>query len=174
MKQIAVAALVGGIALTSATVARADVKDSWITTKATIVLLTADGFNVKGATVDTIDGKVTIHGTVTTDSDRTKAGQSVLKVDGVKTLDNLLEVVAVNKTDMVTAVEDADVKTRVEASLKTDTLMKDVTVTSVNDGVVRLSGQADNLNENLRAIQNAYTVAGVYRVASDIETPTGK
>ena len=53
-------------------------------------------------------------------------------------------------------------------------MMKDVTVTSVNDGMVRLSGQADNLNENLRAIQNAYTVPGVYRVASDIETPTGK
>ena len=118
MKQIAVAALVGGIALTSATVVRADVKDSWITTKATIVLLTTDGFNVKGATVDTIDGKVTIHGTVTTDGDRTKAGQSVLKVDGVKTLDNLLQVVAANKTDMVAAIDDSDVELRVEASLK--------------------------------------------------------
>jgi osmotically-inducible protein OsmY len=59
----------------------------------------------------------------------------------------------------------------VEASLKTDTMMKDVTVTSVDDGVVRLAGKADNPGENLRAIQNAYTVTGVSRVASDIQTP---
>jgi osmotically-inducible protein OsmY len=43
-------------------------------------------------------------------------------------------------------------------------------VTSVDDGVVRLAGKADNPAENLRAIQNAYTVPGVSRVASDIQT----
>jgi hyperosmotically inducible protein len=113
MKKIAVAALVGGMAVASAEVVRADVKDSWITTNATIVLLTTDGFRVKGATVDTIDGKVTIHGSVATDVDRTKAEQTVLKVDGVKSVANLLQVVPGNKKDMVAAVSDSDVKERV-------------------------------------------------------------
>jgi osmotically-inducible protein OsmY len=170
MKQIAIAALVGGMLMASATVARADVKDTLINTKATIALLTMDGFSVKGATADTTGGKVTIHGRVVTDTDRTKAEQSVLKVDGVKAVDNRLEIAPANRRDMVLAVADADVKDRVEASLKTDTRMKDVTVTSVDDGVVRLAGKADNPGENLRAIQNAYTVTGVSRVASDIQT----
>jgi osmotically-inducible protein OsmY len=170
MKQVAVAALAGVLAVAGTQVARADVKDSWITTKATIVLLTTDGFSVKGATVDTIDGKVTIHGKVANKADREKAEQSVLKVEGVKTVDNRLEVVPTNKKEMAAAVTDSDVKGRVEASLKADTRMNDVSVTSVNNGVVLLSGKADNLNENLRAIQNAYSVTGVYRVASDIQT----
>jgi osmotically-inducible protein OsmY len=170
MKQIAVTALVGVLAVGSANLVRADVKDSWITTKATIVLLTTDGFTVKGATADTVDGKVTIRGNVATDADRTQAEQTVLKVAGVKTVENLLQVVPANRTDMVAAVTDSDVKERVEASLKTDTKMTEVKVTSVSDGVVLLSGKADNLNENLRAIRNAYSVAGVYRVASDIQT----
>jgi osmotically-inducible protein OsmY len=172
MKKIAVVALVGGMAVASGDAVRADVKDSWITTKATIVLLTTDGFSVKGAAVDTVDGKVTIHGNVATEADRTKAEQTILEVDGVKSVANFLQVVSANKKDMVAAVEDSDVKERVEASLRTDTKMNDVKVTSVNDGVVLLSGKAENLNENLRAIQNAYSVQGVYRVASDIQTAT--
>jgi osmotically-inducible protein OsmY len=170
MKKIAVVALAGGIAVASANVVRADVKDSWITTKATIALLTTDGFSVKGAAVDTVDGKVTIQGSVATGADRTKAEQTVLKVDGVKSVANLLQVVPANKKDMVAVPNDSDLKEHVEASLKADTKLNDVKVTSVNDGVVLLSGRADNLTQKLRAIQNAYTVAGVYRVTSDIST----
>jgi osmotically-inducible protein OsmY len=172
MKKIAVAALVGGMALASANVVHTAVNDSWITTKATILLLTTDGFIVKSATVDTIDGKVTIHGRVATDTDRTKAEQTVLKVDGVKSVANRLQVVPANRKDMVTAVSDSDVKERVEASLKTDPKMTDVKVTSVDDGIVVLSGHTDNLDGNLRAIQSAYTVQGVYRVTNDIQTTT--
>jgi osmotically-inducible protein OsmY len=84
----------------------------------------------------------------------------------------MLQVVPANRRDMVAVVNDADVKQRVEASLKTDTKMNDVAVTSVNDGVVLLSGKADNLNQNLRAIHNAYAVPGVSRVTGDIQTIT--
>ena len=170
MKKIAIAAVTVGIVVAGSYAVRADVKDPWITTQTTIVLLTADGFQVKGATTDTTDGKVTMRGTVTTEADRAKAEQSVLKVDGVKAVSNLLEIVPANKQDMAAAITDSDVKKHVEASLKADTRMKDVTVTSVTDGVVLLSGKADNLGENLRAIQNAYGVQGVYRVSSNIST----
>jgi len=168
MKKIAVTvALVAALVAISSVVAHADVTDSWITTKSTIALLTMDGFSVKGANVDTINGKVTIHGKVATAADRTKAEQTVRKVDGVKSVNNLLQVVP-EKAMMATISTDAEVKDRVEASLKTDAKMDDVKVASVNSGVVLLSGKAEDINQSLRAIQNAYTVAGVHRVASEI------
>ena len=160
-------ALVGAIVVASALAARADVKDSWITTKSTIALLTMDGFSVNGANVDTINGKVTIHGKVATAADRTKAEQTVRQVEGVKSVKNLLQVVP-EKAMMATISTDAEVKDRVEASLKTDAKMDDVKVASVNRGVVLLSGKAEDINQSRRAIQNAYTVAGVHRVASEI------
>ena len=168
MKKIAVTvALVTALVAISSAVAHADVKDSWITTKSTIVLLTMDGFSVNGANVDTINGKVTIHGKVATAADRTKAEQTVRGVDGVKSVKNLLQVVPA-KAMMATISTDAEVKDRVEASLKTDAKMDDVKVASVNSGVVLLSGKAEDINQSLRAIQNAYTVTGVHRVASEI------
>ena len=170
MKKIALmAALVGGIVLAGAVAARADVNDSWITTKAKIALLTMDGFSVDGANVDTHHGNVTIHGTVGTTADRTRAEQTVRGIDGVKTVKNLLQVVRPNMQDIV-ASNDSDIKGRVEASLKTDAKMDDVKVASVNDGLVLLSGKAADLTQKLRAIENAYSVTGVHRVASDIQT----
>src|SRR5512147_3125549 len=121
------AALVGSIVVAGAVAAKADVNDSWITTKAKIALLTTDGFSVNGANVDTINGNVTMHGKVATAEDRTKAEQTVRKVSGVKSVNNLLQVVPSNVEEAVAAT-DSDVKERVEASLKADGKMKDVKV----------------------------------------------
>jgi len=172
MKRMALAltvALVATIVLAGARVASADVNDSWITTKAKIALITSDGFSVNGANVDTIDGNVTIHGKVATSEDRTRAEQTVRKVKGVKTVNNLLQVVPSDVKELV-AANDSDIKERVEASLKADSKMKDVKVASVNNGVVLLSGKSESLTEELRAIENAYSVKGVRRVASEIQS----
>ena len=171
MKRMAVSvALVGTIVAAGAVAARAlDVSDSWITTKAKIALLTADGFSVNGANVDTTNGNVTIHGKVATTEDRTRAEQTVRKVSGVKTVNNLLQVVPSNVKELV-ADDDSNIKERVEASLKTDSNMKDVKVASVNKGVVLLSGKTETFDAELRAIENAYSVNGVRRVSSDIKT----
>ena len=162
-------ALAGTLVVAGGVAARADVNDSWITTKAKIALLTMDGFSVNGANVDTINGNVTMHGKVATTEDRTKAEQTVRNVTGVKSVNNLLQVVPSDVKELV-AANDSDVKERVEASLKADSKMKDVKVASVNNGVVLLSGKTENLTENLRAIENAYSVKGVHRVASELQT----
>jgi len=162
-------ALVGTIIVAGALAARADVSDSWITTKAQIALLTMDGFSVSGANVDTVNGNVTMHGKVGTTEDRAKAELTVSKVTGVKTVKNLLQVVP-NSVKEAVAANDSDVKERVEASLKADVKMKNVTVASVNNGVVLLSGKTDSFTEDLRAIENAYSVKGVHRVASELKT----
>jgi osmotically-inducible protein OsmY len=161
-------ALVGTLVVAGAVAGRADVNDSWITTKTKIALLTTDGFSVNGANVDTVNGNVTIHGKVETDADRTRAEATVRTVSGVKTVKNLLQVVPGNVKKAV-AASDSDVKDRVEASLKADRTMKDVKVASVNNGVVLLSGKTDSLTEKLRAIENVYAVSGVQRVASEMQ-----
>lgn len=173
MKRMALSvALAGTIFVAGAVTARADVSDSWITTKAKIALLTTDGFSVNGANVDTVNGNVTLHGKVATAEDRTRAEATVRRLDGVKSVNNLLQVVPSSLKKAVKA-NDSDVKERVEASLKADSKMKDINVASVNNGVVLLSGKADNLTEKLRAIENAYSVHGVTRVASEIEISEG-
>ena len=170
MKRMALTvALAGTIVVAGAVAAHADANDAWITTKAKIVLLTMDGFSVSGANVDTINGNVTLHGKVGTKADRTKAEATVREVKGVKTVSNLLEVVPSNLKDVV-ATKDSDVKDRVEASLKADTTIPNVKVASVNNGTVLLAGKTGSLSEKLRAIENAYSVNGVLRVATEIQT----
>jgi osmotically-inducible protein OsmY len=169
MKRIVVtAALATTIALAGVITVSANSTDAWITTKAKIALLTSDGFSVNGANVDTVDGKVTLHGKVGTAADRTKAEHTVRGVKGVKSVNNQLQVVPDDMKKMV-AGSDSEIKGRVEASLKADTTMNDVKVASVNNGVVLLSGKTDTLANKLRAIENAYTVDGVHRVATEIQ-----
>src|SRR4029453_3373849 len=148
IKRISVtAALVGTIALAGA-IASASVNDAWITTSAKIALLTSDGFSVNGANVDTVDGKVTLHGKVGTAADRTRAEQTVRKVKGVKSVNNQLQVVPDGVKDVV-AGSDSELKGRVEASLKADSTMDEVKVASVNNGVVLLSGKTGSLTDKL-------------------------
>ena len=175
MKKIAVTvALVAALVAISSVVAHADVKDSWITTKSTIVLLTMDGFSVNGANVDTINGKVTIHGKVATAADRTKAEQTVRGVDGVKSVKNLLQIVPGSKREVVERA-DADVKDAVQAAFKANGRVKDsgISVASVNKGVVLLAGKAKSLESHLEAVQLAFTVKGVRRVASEVQVDAG-
>jgi osmotically-inducible protein OsmY len=59
---------------------------------------------------------------------------------------------------------------RVDTSLKSDKRLDDIKVASVNNGLVLLSGKAHGIDEKLVAIESAYAVAGVKRVATEIRT----
>jgi osmotically-inducible protein OsmY len=72
--------------------AHAGPSDAWITTKAKAALLTTKGVPSTDINVDTTDGKVTLKGTVPTESDRKKAEAAVKDIDGVKHVDNQLKV----------------------------------------------------------------------------------
>jgi len=157
------------VVVAAATVASADAKDGWISTKSKIALLTSDGFSVSGANVDTVNGNVTLHGKVATDADKVKAEETVKQVDGVKSVKNLLQVVPDSEKKAVKA-NDSEIKDRVQTSLKSDKRLEDIKVASVNNGLVLLAGKAHGLDEKLAAIENAYGVGGVRRVASEIET----
>jgi hyperosmotically inducible periplasmic protein len=147
---------------------RADANDTWITTKAKLALLTTDGIRVAAPNVDTVNGNVTLHGKVRTEAEKTRAEVTVKKLDGVKTVKNLIQVVPESERKAVNK-NDADIKARAKDSLKDSEPLKDVSVASVNDGVVLLSGKTKSLDDKLKAVERVYAVDGVERVATEIE-----
>jgi osmotically-inducible protein OsmY len=156
------------LSLAAAAQGQASTTDSWISTKATLALLTSNGFSVKGANVDTHDGNVVIHGIVGSEADKERAEATVREVGGVKSIRNLLQVVSRDEKERV-RFEDSVTKARVEAELKADKTLHNVDVASVNEGVVLLKGKVHSLGTKLRAVETAYKAAGVERVATEIE-----
>jgi osmotically-inducible protein OsmY len=149
--------------------AHADTKDAWVKTKAKIALLTTDGVSVTDVNVDVSNGAVTLHGKVKTDAEKRKAEETIQKIDGVRSVRNLLQVVPEN-VEQAVKVSDDMIEDHVENSLKAVKTLDDVDVKSVSNGVVLLSGHVNSLDDKLRAIEVAWTVSGVRRVASEIQT----
>jgi hyperosmotically inducible protein len=151
---------------------RADAPDAWITTKVKTTLLTTEGVSGTAINVDTVDGRVTLHGKVRSEDEKRKAESVAREVTGVKEVHDLLQVVPERREDSV-KVSDKDLKAHVERALKDDpSLVKSaIAVQSVNNGVVLLAGKANTMTDHLRAIEDAAAVRGVHRVSSEIQSP---
>ena len=165
-----VLAVVVSVAL--AAPARAATPDAWITTKTKLSLLTTEGVSGTAIHVDTILGKVTLHGKVRTAEEKAKAESIAKKIDGVLEVRNLLQVVTPQREKAVQLSDDA-LKLRVEKALQGDSSLKEssISVKSVNKGVVLLAGTAKTLSAHLRAVETVAWVPGVGRVASEIKSP---
>lgn len=159
-------------ALLLATSAMAAPPDAWITAKTKMALMTTEGVSGTAINVDTVDGNVTLHGKVSSAAEKAKAEAEAKKIDGVRQVRNLLQVVP-ESAEKVVKASDAEIKDRVQKALKDDPQLQNssVTVQSVNDGVVLLSGKTDSVIAHLTAIEDAARVPGVRRVASEIESP---
>jgi len=146
--------------------------DAWITTKTKLSLLTTEGVSGTAIHVDTILGKVTLHGKVRTAEEKEKAESIAKKIDGVLEVRNLLQVVTPPHEKAVQLSDDA-LKQRVEKALRGDASLKEssISVKSVNKGVVLLSGTAKTLSAHLRAVETVAWVPGVERVSSEIKSP---
>jgi osmotically-inducible protein OsmY len=152
--------------------AATDVSDGWITTKVKMSLLTTEGVSGTYVNVDTVDGRVTLHGTVDSDLEKTKAAQIAESTTGVREVNNLLQVVG-RRSQTMTKASDDQLETRVGAALRADPALANsrVQLQSVNGGVVLLAGNAKTLSDAHRAVRVASRVEGVRRVASEIESP---
>jgi hyperosmotically inducible protein len=146
--------------------------DAWITTKTKLSLLTTEGVSGTAIHVDTILGKVTLHGKVRTAEEKAKAESIAKKIDGVLEVRNLLQIVTPPREKAVQLSDDA-LKLRVEKELQGDSSLKEssISVKSVNKGVVLLAGTAKTLSAHLRAVETVAWVPGVERVASEIKSP---
>jgi len=167
-KNLLAAGLAATLSVGAGSLALADTNDPWLTTKTKIVLLTTEGVPGMAVNVDTVDGKVTLHGKVKTAEEKAKAEAAARTVEGVKDVKNLLQVVPETTREAVAASDD-QVKEQVEKALKGDKSIEDVKVASVNKGVVLLAGKTPTLGAKLKAIEQAASVPGVRRVASEIE-----
>lgn len=152
--------------------AAAETGDSWLTAKTKIALMTAEEVGGLAIDVDTYDSIVTLHGKVTTPQEKARAAEIAKTVSGVKDVRNLLQVVP--EADREAAkVADNQLKERVSTVLERDASLDDssIKVSSVNKGVVLLSGEAKTVSDHLRALEDARAVQGVQRVASEIKSP---
>ena len=145
--------------------------DAWITMKAKTALYLAEDVKGTGINVDTINGRVTLHGTVTGEKEKARAAEEVNKIEGVSDVRNLLQIASPAKTAATAKHSDDHIKMDVEKRLKADRSLNDsgIYVKSVNKGVVILAGRAASLDDNQRALYYAASAPGVYRVASEID-----
>jgi len=146
--------------------------DVWVTTKVKIALLTAEHVEGLDVEVDTIDGRVTLHGTVSSLDEKERAASIARSVEGVQEVRNLLTVVEKSKREAA-EVSDAALVKEVERVLASDATLADseIRVESVNAGVVLLSGEAATLTDHRRALEAAHGVRGVRHVAGQIRSP---
>src|SRR5881296_1053155 len=114
--------------------------DAWITTKTKLSLLTTEGVSGTAIHVDTILGKVTLHGKVRSAEEKAKAESIAKKIDGVLEVRNLLQIVTPQREKAIQLSDDA-LKQRIEKELQADSSLKDSTISvkSVNKGVVLLA-----------------------------------
>lgn len=159
-----------GIAL--AMPAWAATPDAWITTKTKLALLTTEGVSGTAIKVDTVVGRVTLHGKVGSTTEKTKAEGIAQQIDGVKSVHNLLQVVIPQHAQAVQVSDDA-LQQRIEKVLLADSSLKSshLSVKSVNKGVVLLGGTTKTLSAHLRAIEVAALIPGVRRVVSEVRSP---
>ena len=153
--------------------ARADsMPDAWVTTKVKTALLATEGVSVAKVHVDTIDGLVTLYGSVPSAAEKARAETVARGTEGMRDVRNLLQVVS-EPTEKIVAVKDDALEKRVSAALTADPSLADssIKVKSVNKGVVLLSGSAKTLSDHVRAMEDARSVAGVRSVASEIQSP---
>lgn len=147
--------------------------DAWITTRVKMGLLTSEGLGTARAIdVDTVDGRVTLHGAVESADAKAKAEQVARSVGGVRDVRNLLAVQPAPGGAPVKVSDDV-LEKQVKTALSRDEALKDsrIEVRSVDDGVVVLAGKAETLSDARRALEDAAGVQGVRRVKSEIAHP---
>jgi hyperosmotically inducible protein len=171
MKKVLAIAAMAALMLGAAAEARADRPDSWVTLKTKLALMTTDNVDTWDLNVDTKDGAVTLHGKVATEAAKARAEQVAKGIEGAKSVKNLLQVVPKSTRD---SVEDSDdvIKGNVEKALDANDTLKDVSVGSVNRGVVLLNGSVETLQAHVTAVETVSKVRGVRRVSSNITTKT--
>ena len=131
----------------------ADAPDAWLTMKTQISLLTTEGVSTSDLNVDTVQGVVTLHGKVPTEGEKVKAESTARRIDGVKDVKNLLQVVPDSAKKAVERTDD-QVKDAVAAAFKANARVNNsgVKVQSVNKGVVLLAGKTDSLQAHLESV----------------------
>ncbi len=152
--------------------AQAGVSDAWVSAKVKMLLLNSPMVSGFPIDVDTDEGRVTLHGKVPSNAEKTEAERIARAGTGVVSVRNLLQVVPDSRQKSVEVADDR-LKDEVNAALKAEPALANSSIQtkSVNKGVVLLAGKANTLSDHLLALEVASVVPGVRQVASEIESP---
>jgi len=146
--------------------------DGWLTAKAKLTLITNSELKSNQVHVDSNEGLVTLYGKVEDAAQRMRAEKAVREIKGVRGVRNLLQIVP-GSQERAIARSDGDIKDQAEKMLKEDTALKgsDISVKSVDKGVVLVDGKARTFSDQLRAVDDIDQIAGVRKVVSQIKGP---
>jgi hyperosmotically inducible protein len=145
------------------------VKDSWITSKTKMALVTDKRTKAREVKVETQGGVVTLRGKVATGEERTAAEEIARGVSGVKSVNNTLQVVPSTQRKMVD-VKDSDVKKNVVERLVADQQLKTASIAvRADNGLVTLTGTVPDARTKARAAEVARKVPGVRAVRNELQ-----
>jgi len=144
------------------------VDDSSITAKVKSELLRDSKTNGMAIDVETRRGTVQLNGFVPSAEMKSEAGRVARRVDGVRTVDNNLQV-STEKRTAGEYVDDTVITAKVKAALigNDETKARDINV-QTREGVVQLSGFVDSSAQKSEATRVAQDVGGVKRVVNDL------
>lgn len=142
----------------------AAVNDTLITLKVKTALFGDKRTSGLETDVDSKDGAVTLSGKVDTDEAKSAAEEVAKKIEGVRSVSNMLQVVAEAKRSEVNTSDDK-IESAIEKVIDTDPNLSDLSLfAKVNAGVVTLSGSVDTQKQLLDATQAIRKLAGVKAV----------
>jgi len=142
--------------------------DAWITGKVKLRLIFEPGIRPLAMNVDTRNGVVTLFGSISTEDGKRAVAAETMKVDGVKDVQNELQVVA---TTVAKRVEQSDGQIRNSVQHQLDeraALNGDHIDVEVANGVVRLSGSVEQSGDRMIALSLARSTEGVRSVVDGL------
>ncbi len=119
-----------------------EVKDSWITSKTKMALVTDKRVKARQIKVETQQGVVTLRGKVASGEERTAAEEITKGIDGVKSVRNTLEIVPEAKRKALDTKDD-EVTKAVRDRLAADEKLKAASIrVRADNGMVTLMGRS--------------------------------
>jgi hyperosmotically inducible protein len=148
------------------------VSDSWLTSKTKIALFADDRVKGRDVRVETVKGDVFLRGKVDSDEAKAAAAEIAKTVEGVKNVENDLQVVPPTARKAVQA-NDKQITKAVETNFSKDPQLKKIDVRT-DAGVVVLSGEVASISASAKASEMAHRVDGVKSVKNELRVAQAK
>jgi osmotically-inducible protein OsmY len=147
---------------------KSNISDAWVTAKAKIAMFGDERVRARRVTVETNNGEVTLRGKVDSEKSKVAAEEDVRDVEHVINVRNELQVVPPSERATVDT-NDKAIAQKVDQRLRSDPRLKTAKISArVDDGIVTLTGEADNLGLSSYASEALSDVPGVRAVRNDL------
>lgn len=145
------------------------ISDVWLTTKAKTQLMSKSGLSPLEISVDTDRGVVTLFGTVGTEEVKSRAERVVSNLDGVKGVENELQVVPEVAAGRIEA-GDEEIRSAIEKKIAGRQALSDADIeVGVENRVARLKGRVASQSDRMTALSLARSADGVDSVIDDLK-----